>query len=100
MTHIAERKLPKKVLRQSEGSLRLIINTIPTMAWTVRPDGVVDFVNQRWLDYAGLSLPEEIEDPTRTVHPEDLPRVMKKWLTDMAAGDGSPLVGESTASAF
>src|SRR6202035_4725524 len=52
-------------------------------------DGVVDFVNQRWLDYTGLSLEEEIEDPTRAVHPEDLPRVMKKWLADMAAGEPS-----------
>ena len=76
-------------LKRAEDRVRLIINTIPTMAWTVRPDGVVDFVNQRWLDYAGLSFAEEIEDPTRTVHPEDLPRVMKKWLTDMAAGESS-----------
>ena len=76
-------------LKRAEDRVRLIINTIPTMAWTVRPDGVVDFVNQRWLDYSGLSLAEEIEDPTRTVHPEDLPRVMKKWLTDMAAGEPS-----------
>jgi PAS domain S-box-containing protein len=76
-------------LKRAEDRVRLIINTIPTMAWTVRPDGVVDFVNQRWLDYAGLSLAEEIEDPTHTVHPEDLPRVMKKWLKDMAAGEPS-----------
>jgi len=40
------------------------------MAWTVRPDGAVDFVNKRWLDYAGLSLEEEIEQPTRVIHPE------------------------------
>src|SRR5882762_2481592 len=74
-------------LKRAEDRVRLIINAIPTMAWTVRPDGVVDFVNQRWLDYAGLSLAEEIENPTRVVHPEDLPRIMKKWLADMAAGE-------------
>jgi PAS domain S-box-containing protein len=89
MTHIAERKLAREVLRQSEDSLRLIIDTIPTMAWTVRPDGVVDFINQRSLDYSGLSLEEEIKEPTRAVHPEDLPRVMEKWLRDMAAGESS-----------
>ena len=59
------------------------------MAWTVRPDGTVDFVNQRWLDYTGLSLEEEVEEPTRAVHPEDLPRVMEKWLANMAAGEPS-----------
>jgi PAS domain S-box-containing protein len=76
-------------LKRGEDRVRLIINTIPTMAWTVRPDGVVDFVNQRWLNYAGISLAEELQDPTRVVHPEDLPRVMKKWLKDMAAGEPS-----------
>jgi PAS domain S-box-containing protein len=74
-------------LKRAEDRVRLVINTIPTMAWTVRPDGVVDFVNQRWLDYAGLSLEKGIENPTRAVHPEDLPRIMKKWLADMAAGE-------------
>lgn len=72
-----------------EERLRLIIDTIPTMVWTLQPDGAVDFVNQRWKDYTGLSLEEEMEEPTRPVHPEDLPRVMEKWLVDMAAGKPS-----------
>src|SRR5260370_13277992 len=89
MTDIANRKPAKEALRQSEDSLRLIIDTIPTMAWTLRPDGAVDFVNQRWLDHTGLSLEEELEEPTRVVHPDDLPRVMAKWLADMTAGEPS-----------
>ena len=52
--------------------------------WSVRPDGVVDFVNQRSLDYAGLSLEEYLKGPTGAIHPEDFPRVMEKWLADMA----------------
>jgi PAS domain S-box-containing protein len=87
MTRIAERRLTREVLQQSEDSLRLIIDTIPTMAWTVRQDGAVDFVNQRWLDYTGLFLEEEIKNPNCVVHPEDLPRVMEKWLVDMATGE-------------
>jgi len=76
-------------LKRAEDRVRLIINTMPMMAWTLRPDGTVDFVNQRCLDYEGLSLAEQIENPTRAIHPEDLPRVMKKWLADMAAGEPS-----------
>jgi len=76
-------------LKRAEDRVRLIINTMPMMAWTLRPDGTVDFVNQRCLDYQGLSLAEQIENPTRAIHPEDLPRVMKKWLADMAAGEPS-----------
>src|SRR5205823_4869430 len=73
--------------RQKEDLLRLVIDTIPTMAWSVRPDGVVDFVNQRWLEFTGLSLQEALANATRTVHPEDLPGVMEKWRTDMAVGE-------------
>src|SRR5260370_42124990 len=76
-----------QAVRHSDGVLRLVIDTIPTMAWTVRPDGVVDFVNQRWLDYTGLTFEEEIEEPTRAMHPEDLQRVMEKWLPHIAAGE-------------
>jgi PAS domain S-box-containing protein len=76
-------------LKKSEDRLRLVIDRIPTMAWSLRPDGVVDFVNQRSLDYMGLTLEEELADPAGAVHPEDLPRVMEKWLADMAAGEPS-----------
>jgi PAS domain S-box-containing protein len=86
LDNIQEWERTTQALRQSEDHLRLIIDTIPAMAWTVRPDGAVDFVNQRWLDHTGLSFEEEIKEPTRVVHPDDLPRVMEKWLADMAAG--------------
>jgi PAS domain S-box-containing protein len=74
-------------LKRAEDRFRLVINAIPTMAWTLRPDGVVDFVNQRWLDYTGLTLQEEIDDPTDVVHPEDVPKVIQKWLAHKAVGE-------------
>lgn len=87
MADISKLKRAKEVLRQSEEHLRLIIDTITAMAWTVRPDGAVDFINQQWLDYTGLSFEAEIEQPTRVIHPEDLPRVMERWLPELAAGE-------------
>src|SRR6202171_1996773 len=84
---ITERKRAEEAVKQAEDRIRLIIETIPTMAWSLRPDGVLDFLNQRWLDYTGLSLEEAIEEPTRTVHPEDLSRVMEKWLVVKATSE-------------
>jgi PAS domain S-box-containing protein len=80
-------KRTQEEVRQSENRLRLVIGTIPTMAWSLLPDGAVDFVNQRWLEYTGLSLEEALADANRTVHPDDLPRVMEKWRADMAVGE-------------
>src|ERR1700676_4657451 len=74
-------------LKRAEDGVRTIIDTIPVMAWTLGPEGRVDFVNQRCLDYTGLSLAENIENPVRAMHPEDIPRFMKRWLADMAAGE-------------
>ena len=82
-----ERKRAEEALRRSEERLRHIIDTVPTMVWSVRPDGTVDFLNQPWLDYSGLSLEQYIEDPTRPIHPEDVPRVLEKWRATMATGE-------------
>jgi PAS domain S-box-containing protein len=84
---ITERKRAEDALHRSEDRIRLIIDTIPTMAWSIRPDGAIDFVNQRWMDYTGLSLEEESEEPSRPIHPEDVPRVMERWLVEREVGE-------------
>jgi PAS domain S-box-containing protein len=84
---IAERRQAEDALRQSEDHLRLVIDTIPTMAWSLRPDGVVDFLNQPWIDYTGLSLEDYVKDPTGPIHPEDIPRVIERWLVEKAIGE-------------
>lgn len=83
---ITDRKQAEDALRRSEDHLRLVIDTIPVMAWTVRPDGTVDYLNQRWMDYSGLSLEQFVAEPTRPIHPEDVPSVIEKWEADMTAG--------------
>jgi PAS domain-containing protein len=40
--------------RQAQ-DVRLVVDAIPTLAWSARADGSPDFFNQRWLDYTGLS---------------------------------------------
>jgi PAS domain S-box-containing protein len=71
--------------QEKEDLLRLVVDTIPAMAWSTRPDGVADFLNQRWLDYTGLSLEQFLKEPTRPIHPEDIPRVVEQWEADAAA---------------
>lgn len=51
----------KSALAASEENLRLIINSLPVLVWSARPDGSADFVNQSWLDYAGLPADQILE---------------------------------------
>ncbi len=53
--------------------VRLVVDTIPTLAWCARPDGSADFFNQRWLDYTGLSAVQAHDwGWTVALHPDDL----------------------------
>jgi PAS domain S-box-containing protein len=72
--------------QQKEDQSRLVINAIPTTAWSILPDGKVDFVNQPYLDYTGLSFDEAMAQPDRPIHPEDMPAVMGQWSAAMASG--------------
>src|ERR1700676_1754906 len=71
----------------SGDELRLVIDTIPAIAWVVLPDGKLEFLNRRWLDYSGLSLQEAIEQPTSTMHPADLANAFEKWRKHMVSGE-------------
>ncbi|HUM05128.1 MAG TPA: PAS domain-containing protein [Terriglobales bacterium] len=59
-------------IRQTEQELRFVIDTIPALVWSARPDGSIDFGNRRLLEYTGLAL-EDVRDWVRTAewHPAD-----------------------------
>ncbi len=61
---------------------------IPTLAWSCRPDGTAEFVNQRWTDYTGLSHEQAIGWGWQAaIHPEDLEQFMAAWLRLLASGE-------------
>ena len=67
---------------------RLVIDTIPGLVWSTLPDGHADFLNQRWLDYTGLSLAEaQGWGWTAALHPEDRAGFVEKWRTALATGE-------------
>jgi PAS domain S-box-containing protein len=78
----------------TESRLRLIIDTTPALIYSARPDGYIDFFNQRCLEFLGLPL-EEISGWgwTKTIHPDDIEGALAKWRTALASGE--PFVHEA-----
>jgi len=84
---ITERKRSEEALQKSERNLAAIINTIPTTAWTTRPDGYCDFLNQGWLDYTGMT-EEQAQGRgwAEAIHPDDRKELVEDWQSCLASG--------------
>jgi PAS domain S-box-containing protein len=80
--------------RKSEARLRLIIDSIPAPAWSSRADGATDFVNQRWLDYTGITAEEALGWGWKVAyHPDDLDRNAEYWRSVLASEEERELEG-------
>ena len=74
--------------RRREKQLRDVVETIPAMTYTVRPDGSRMFVNRRWIEYTGLAVEQASSLGWRAaVHPDDLDRVGEKWRRALSSGE-------------
>ena len=72
----------------SNAQYRSLAEAIPQQVWTARPDGQLDFVNQRVLEYFGRSSDEMIGGGWQgVVHPEDLASIVAKWTHSLATGE-------------
>ena len=52
--HVAE--MAPHVRKSELANLQLLIDSIPALIHSGRPDGTLDFFNQRWLNYVGVSV--------------------------------------------
>jgi PAS domain S-box-containing protein len=85
--NITERKQAEHDLRQSEARYLALIEAIPQQVWTARPDGTLDYVNQRVLNYFDAPAERLLEwEWQSVVHPDDLPACMAAWTTSLQIG--------------
>ena len=69
-------------------NIRLVVDTIPALAWSARPDGSAEFFNRRWLEYAGLCEEQAVDwGWTVAIHPDDLSRLVDYWQSVLASGE-------------
>ena len=74
-------------LRASETQLRTLADAIPTLAWTARADGYVDWYNARWYEYTGTTRQQMEGWGWQRVHdPAVLPAVLDEWSASIASG--------------
>src|SRR5882724_11398190 len=89
---LRDESMAEDALQRSEDYLRLTIDTIPVLAWRTRPDGWNEFLNQRWLDYTGLTIEEARGWGWKVaIHPDDLQQLLDVWQGLLVSGKSGEL---------
>jgi len=76
--------------RQESDSLdvQVLVDSIPALIHTGRPDGYLDYFNQRWLQYVGLPLEDLLGWKwTAAIHSEDVESMVNRWRSSIASGE-------------
>jgi PAS domain S-box-containing protein len=74
---------------QSESlNIQLLVDSIPALIHTARPDGYLDYFNKPWLEYLGVTLSEVAGWKWKAfIHPEDVEGIVDKWQACLASGE-------------
>ncbi len=78
---ISDRKQTEAALRESEARFRSVVNNIPALIWMAEPDSWRYFFNQKWFEFTGRSLKEELGNRWfERVHPDDVASCEQDYL--------------------
>ncbi|WP_442580880.1 PAS domain-containing sensor histidine kinase [Mesorhizobium sp. ASY16-5R] len=91
---VDERQKAEEGLRARQRELESIIETIPSLVWSVTPDGEPAYINKRLADYYGRTIDHShtVEGSNLTwslqvlMHPDDLPAIHANLLHSLSTG--------------
>jgi PAS domain S-box-containing protein len=69
-------------------NIQLLVDSIPALIHTARPDGYLDYFNKPWLDYLGAALDDVTGwNWTSFIHPEDVDGIVAQWRACLVSGE-------------
>ncbi|HEY4369805.1 MAG TPA: PAS domain-containing protein [Steroidobacteraceae bacterium] len=75
-------------IRSSEARLRTLINAGPGVVWIADYSGSVEFLNDRWYAYTGMSAPDSLGNGwASAVHPDDFIDLLQYWASLLASSE-------------
>lgn len=82
-----ERSRDARALTESEARFRQLADAMPQIVWTARPDGHIDYYNERWYEYTGAARGRFGDESwAGIIDPDDLGCVIREWGHATAMG--------------
>ncbi len=89
---ITELKLAEEVLRNEEKRLRDLLEALPQLFWTCKPEGPCDYLSRQWVDYTGIEESGQLGYGwLDQLHPDDRERAISVWNEKVKSGDSFDL---------
>jgi PAS domain S-box-containing protein len=86
---VTARELAKQAHKESEEKFKFMTDAVPELIYTADSDGQITYVNQRWLNYAGLAEAEMLGARwQQLIHAEDLDLLLRRQQEALANGTG------------
>ncbi|HYC03041.1 MAG TPA: ATP-binding protein [Azospirillaceae bacterium] len=77
---VTARHQAERARRETARRFLELANMVPAIVWTARPDGHLDYLNERWADTVGVPSADCLgERWFRYVHADDRGRVVEHW---------------------
>lgn len=81
----SDRVRAEAALRESEAKFRQLADSMPQIVWAARPDGYIDYYNERWYEYTGCERAVYGWASLRPVlHPDDAGRCEESYFRSIA----------------
>ena len=85
---LAREQTARREAEASEHLYRVLAEAIPQIVWTARSDGWIDYYNQRWFEYTGMTLEETQGWGWQPVlHPDDVENCLERWNYSVQTGE-------------
>ena len=91
--HSVKLKRAERAARESDERSRQLVNLVPVILWSARPDTTLDYLNDTCVAFTGLKLEKLLNEGWHdSVHPDDLERLQAIYVSAFEAR--SPFTAE------
>jgi PAS domain S-box-containing protein len=77
----------RQQIEASRQQFQQLADLVPQILWTALPDGTVDYFNEPWYEFTGLTKTNGSQTWLPVIHPDDAERTSERWFHSVQTGE-------------